>query len=125
MPGSAAACCASTRPRWLLALAFSALSTCHPPSRCCPLTILPLPQYADLPDIEEEEGEGAKARPQGGNAQQPAAAQQGGGGGEGGGAAGDKRSAQAAALEAAQEKQKKAKEAKQAGWFELKINTNV
>ena len=80
------------------------------------------PQYADLPDNEDEEGEGAKPRPQGGDAQQPAAGEQGGGEG---GAAGDKRSAQAAALEAAQDKAKKAKEAKQSGWFELKINTNV
>jgi HIV Tat-specific factor 1 len=99
----------------------------------------PPPKYADLSDNEDDEKPGGKAaaakaagaagkaaaakggRPQGGDAQQTAAAQQGG---EGGGA-GDKRDAQAAALEAAQEKAKKAKEAKQAGWFELKINTNV
>lgn len=77
------------------------------------------PQYSDLPDAEEE-GEEGKGRPQGGDAQAPAGGAQAGGSG-----GGDKRSAQAAALEAAQERSKKAKEAKQAGWFELKINTNV
>lgn len=124
--------------------------SCQPPPRCHPAAshlatchLCPIPQYADLPDNEDEDGPGGKAPPgkappakappakgpqakpprppQGGDAQQPAAAQQGG---EGSGA-GDKRDAQAAALEAAQEKAKKAKEAKQAGWFELKINTNV
>lgn len=94
---------------------------CIHPCRPLPSPAPPL-QYADLPD-EDEDGSGAKApRPQGGDAQKPAAEQQGG---ENGGAGEKKRAAQAAALEAAQEKAKKAKEAKPAGWFELKINTNV
>lgn len=89
-------------------------------------------QYGDLPDEEDEEGaaagEGApKLRAQGGDAQQaPAGKQQPGSkDAAAAAAAGEKRDVQAAALEAAQSKAKKAKEAKQSGWFDLKINTNV
>lgn len=92
-----------------------------------PLLWAPL-QYADLPDIDEEEGPGAGRKPQGGDAQQPAAADADGGGndgasngGNGGAAAGDKRSAQEAALEAARERSKKSKAQQQQSWFELKV----
>ncbi|KAL4431027.1 hypothetical protein ABPG75_006283 [Micractinium tetrahymenae] len=93
----------------------------------------PPPKYADLPDIDEEEGAGAGAarKQQGGDAQHPAAAAGAGAadgadnGGNGGAAAGDKRSAQEAALEAARERSKKGKAQQPQGWFELKINTNV
>ncbi|KAL4859417.1 Splicing factor U2AF-associated protein 2 [Chlorella vulgaris] len=104
---------------------------------------VPPPKYSDLPDEEEEEAAGSAParRPQGGDAQQPAAQP-----GQAAAAAaapsdpaaataapaaaaaavsGDKRDVQAAALEAARDKSKKAKAAAPQGWFDLKINTNV
>jgi HIV Tat-specific factor 1 len=101
-----------------------------PPYRCYCL------QYADLSDNEEEDAAGGrKPRPrqQGGDAQQPAAGDQQAAAGAAAGAAppaapaaaGEKRGAQAAALDNAREKSKKAKEGKPQGWFDLATNTNV
>ncbi|PSC73552.1 Splicing factor U2AF-associated 2 [Micractinium conductrix] len=90
---------------------------------------VPPPKYDQLPDIADEEGQAgttaAGERQQGGDAQQPAAAGAAADAAAAAPAAGDKRDAQAAALEAAREKSKKAKEGKPQGWFDLKINTNV
>lgn len=89
----------------------------------------PPPKYGELEDEANEEaaaatagaseagsGEAAAARPV------PAAPAEAMGGGKFGGG---KRDAQAAALEQARERAKKAKEVKQQGWVEKKVNTSV
>ena len=86
-------------------------------------------QYDQLPDIADEEGQAGTAaageRQQGGDAQQPAAAGAAADAAAAAPAAGDKRDAQAAALEAAREKSKKAKEGKPQGWFDLKVRRQM